>query len=82
MSLPQQNLLRFVVFQVVASTPDGHPVYSVADIIEPLPVGRYQSRLLRGARKTAGPRGYVLVGRANLPWDRFEASARRVAGEF
>lgn len=75
-------LLRFVVFQVVASTPAGEPVYSVADILEPLPTGRNQSRLLRGARRTAGPRGYVLVGRAGMEWPAFEATARRVQGRY
>jgi hypothetical protein len=72
--------LRFVAFQVVASTPAGEPVYSVADIIEPLSNGRNQSKLLKNARKTAGMRGYVLVGRVGMEWPDFEASARRIAG--
>jgi hypothetical protein len=72
--------LRFVAFQVVASTPDGRPVYSIADIIEPR--ARYRATLLRSARLTAGPRGYVLAGRAGLEWPDFQASARRVDGLY
>lgn len=72
------NPLRFIAFQVVASTTDGKPVYSMADIIDPLP--RHTSSLLRGARMTAGSRGYVLVGRASDDWKAFEAGARRIAG--
>lgn len=72
--------LRYIAFQVVAYTPAGEPVYSVADIIEPLPNGRNQSKLLRNAQLTAGPRGYVLVGRAGLEWSDYEATARRVGG--
>jgi hypothetical protein len=72
--------LRFVAFQVVASTPDGAPVYSIADIIEPLP--QYNRHLLRSARLTAGPRGYVLAGRPNLPWDEFQNTARRIDGLY
>ena len=71
-------MLQIVAFQVVASTPAGEPVYSVADIIEPLP--RFNAKLLRSARRTAGMRGYVLVGRAGLDWPAFEAGARRVGG--
>lgn len=72
--------LRYVAFQVVASTPAGEPVYSIADIIEPLQ--RYRSSLLRSARFAAGLRGYVLVGRAGLPWDEFERTARRLDGIY
>lgn len=78
----QRPQLRFVVFEVVASTPAGEPVFSVADILEPLPTGRNQSKLLRGARRTAGPRGYVMVGRAGVEWPAFKASARRVEGAY
>ena len=73
--------LRIVAFQVVASTIDGRPVYSVADIIEPR-TPRYCKSLLRSARLTAGPRGYVMVGPANLEWPEFDASARRVSGLY
>ncbi len=73
--------LRFVAFQVVASTPAGAPVYSIADVIEPLPP--WNARIFRAARKTAGARGYVLVGRARAcSWADFEASARRVSGVY
>lgn len=73
--------LRLVAFVVVASTIDGSPVFSVADIIEPLPGNNYNTRkLLRGARLTAGERGHVMVGRANLEWDDYSASARRIDG--
>lgn len=54
--------LRFIALVVVASTPDGAPIFSVADILEPLP--RFNAKLLRSARLTAGPRGHVLVGDA------------------
>lgn len=70
--------LQIVTFVVVASTPAGAPIYSVYDIAEPLP--RYSCKILRGARRTAGLRGYVLVGRAGLPWSDYEATARRVEG--
>ncbi len=70
--------LRFVAYVVVASTIDGHPLYSIADIIEP--TSRYRGQLLRNARRTAGLRGYVLVGRSGLEWPAFEASARRIVG--
>jgi hypothetical protein len=73
--------IRFVAFQVVASTPAGTPIYSLADIIEPRQ--RYRYSLLRSARLTAGPRGYVLVGRAVSgfgSWDEFERTARRIDG--
>lgn len=72
--------LRFVAFQVVASTIDGKPVYSVADISEPLP--RYNRSLLRSARLIAGPRGYVLVYRPTEDWSEFETKARRVPGLY
>lgn len=76
----QDATLRLVAFQVVASTIDGAPVYSVADIIEPrLP---YYRDLLRSARITAGPRGYVLAGPIGLPWNEFESRARRVDGLY
>lgn len=78
-------MLRYIAFQAVASTPDGRPVYSVADIIEPLPYGRNQSKLLRSARLTAGLRGYVLVNRVfdhDMPWSEWEACARRVEGLY
>lgn len=78
-NLPSPQL-RYIVFVVVASTPDGKPVYSVADIIEPLPNGHNQSRLLRSALRLAGMRGYVLVGRSGLEWPDFKATARRVGG--
>lgn len=74
-------MLRLVAFQVVASTPDGRPIYSVADIIEPNRT-KYYAQLVKSARRTAGPRGYVLVGRAGLEWPDFEASARRVEGLY
>lgn len=70
-------ILRFVAFQVVASTPAGEPVYSVADIIDALP--RYNTKLLRSARKTAGPRGYVLVGRAG---EDIDSSSLRIGGLY
>lgn len=79
-SASTRKMLRFVAFQVVASTIDGAPVYSIADILEPLP--QYNGKLLRSARKTAGGRGYVLIGRASLPWVDFEASARCVEGIY
>lgn len=82
MTLALQNpQLRFIAFQVVASTPDGHPIYSVADIIEPRS-RRYCGQLLRSARKTAGFRGYVLVGRVPTTelWPEWEAAARKVGG--
>jgi len=78
-------MLRYIVFQVVASTIAGEPVYGVVDILEPLPYGRNQSKLLRSARKTAGPHGYVLVNRVfdhDMPWSEWEASARRVVGTY
>jgi hypothetical protein len=74
----QPATLRYVAFQVVASTPAGEPVYSIGDIIEPLP--RHNATLLRNARRTAGMRGYVLVGRVGLDWPAFEATARRIGG--
>jgi hypothetical protein len=55
--------LRIIALTLVASEPDGKPVYSVADILDPLP--RCAARLLRSARLTAGLRGYVLLGDAN-----------------
>lgn len=73
--------LRFVAFQVVASSPDGKPIYSVADIIEPNRT-KYHTQLLRNARKTAGPRGYVMVGPRNLDWKEFDAIARRINGIY
>lgn len=73
-------MLKFIVFQLVASTPAGEPVYSVADIVEPLP--RYNSKILRGARRIAGPRGYVLVGRADIDWPAFDVMARRIDGTY
>lgn len=72
--------LRFVAFQVVASSPDGKPIYSVVDIIEPL--AQYRTNLLRNARKSAGPRGYVMVGRNDLNWEQFDATARRINGTY
>lgn len=73
--------LRLVAFLVVASTIDGKPIFSIADIIEPLPGNNYNIRkLLRSARLTAGHRGYVMVGRANLEWEDYDASARRING--
>jgi len=76
----QDTTLRLVAFQVFASTPDGAPVYSVADIIEPR--RRYYRDCLRSARLVAGPRGYVLAGPVNLPWDEFENAARRLDGLY
>jgi hypothetical protein len=73
-----EKRLRFIAFVKVASTPDGKPVYSIADIIEPLP--RHNGSLLRSARITAGERGYVLVARAGLEWDDYKACCRRVPG--
>lgn len=70
--------LRMIAFVVVASTIDGSPIYSIADIIEPLP--QHNAKLLRSARLTAGERGYVMVGRAGLEWDEYSASARRIDG--
>jgi hypothetical protein len=78
--MPASKPLRFVAFQVVASTPNGEPVYSVADIIEPTP--KYRAKLLRSIRKTAGPRGYVMVGRAGMEWPDFKASARHIGGTY
>lgn len=75
--------LRYIVFEVVASTPDGKPVYSVADIVEPLI--KYYGQQLRRARKLAGPRGYVLVGRVPTDgtlWPQWEANARRIDGTY
>lgn len=80
MASPKNFPIRFVAFYVVASTIDGKPVYSVADIIEPKP--RYAARLLRSSRLIAGPRGYVLVGRNESEWSDFEASARRINGLY
>lgn len=76
----EKATLQYVAFQMVASTIDELPIYSVADIIEPLV--KYRGKLLRYVRKTAGPRGYVLVGRAGLEWPEFEATSRRVNGIY
>lgn len=76
----QDTTLRLVAFQVVASTPAGAPVYSIADIIEPR--RRYYRDCLRSARLVAGPRGYVLAGPVNLDWDDFKAAARRLDGLY
>lgn len=70
-------MLRFIAFVVVASTPDGKPVYSVADILDPLP--RHNAKMLRAARFTAGERGHVLVGSVNAAYDDKKAW-RRVDG--
>jgi hypothetical protein len=76
----QDTTLRLVAFEVVASTPDGVPVYSIADIIEPR--RRYYRDCLRSARLVAGARGYVLAGPVNLDWDEFKAAARRLDGLY
>jgi hypothetical protein len=71
-------MTRYVAFVHVASEPDGSPVYSITDIIEPLP--KYRATLLRSARLTAGERGYVEVGPAGIEWDAWKTTARRING--
>lgn len=82
MSLAAQvsPLLRIMAFEVVASTIDGRPVFSLADVVDPLP--RKNGNCLRRARKLVGGRGHVLVGRAGLGWDDFSASARKIEGIY
>lgn len=69
-------MLRFTAFVLVASTPDGKPLYSVADIVEPKP--RYNAKMLRAARFVAGERGHVMVDRAGTNW--CVSKARRIDG--
>lgn len=71
-----ETQLRYLAFAKVASTPDGRPVYSLFDILEPLP--RSRRSLLRNARLTADSDGYVLVGDATKGSDTY----RKIPGLY